>query len=199
MSNELDIINACLNAIGEDTIPSVSSGHPELNNIQEIIERERKRLLSRGWFFNTFTRTYFPDNTGNIIIPSSVLSFERADGVDGVFSVLDGKLYDNTKDTRTFTEQVELEVVIDYPELNIPYLAVDCLSLICQTKMMHRADITGTQLQDKLNEQDLAMRKLLEEHLRKLNLNMNNTPMRRQLGTRAVPYAPIYKRRRNRS
>lgn len=198
MNNELDIINACLDALGEDQIASIATGHPELSNIQNIIERERKRLLSRGWYFNKQERTFFPDNSGKILLPKTILSFEPKDEQVGVFSDLGGTLYDNKNDTNIFDEQVELIVILDYPELNIPYLALDYLSLLCQSRVMHRADITGGPLQDIQIELDMAGRKLLEADLRSKDLNMNNTPMRRQLGNRAVPYAPIYKRRRNR-
>ena len=189
----LDILNACFDALGEDQISSLDDGHPEYANVNNIISRERKRLLGKGWYFNKQKRTFFPNVQGKILLPDNILDIEPVRETVGIYSDLGGTLYNNEDDTNIFEEQVELYVVLDYPELNIPFLALDYLSSICQVEAMRRADITGMPLESKLRAMEFAGRKLLEQDLRSKDLNMNNTSMRRQLGTRTVHGAPIHR------
>lgn len=71
----LDAVNLILPKLGEHPVTSLTQKHPTLAIILPEVENELKQVLLRGWWFNEFEYTAYPDNEGNIFLGSTTLSF----------------------------------------------------------------------------------------------------------------------------
>lgn len=76
MSKKLDIINACLAAVGMKSVASEDSTHPSAIKAKESLERMDRKFQTEGWFFNEYQRTLVPQvGTGEVIVPVSAAVF----------------------------------------------------------------------------------------------------------------------------
>ena len=77
--NKRDAINEVLMALNE--LPLQHSDSVEAIPTAILVDREiniaKKKVLSYGWEFNTFTLSFYPNSEGHIVVPSTFLS---ADG-----------------------------------------------------------------------------------------------------------------------
>lgn len=71
---ELDAVNLILPKLGEHRVTRIDNRHPTVATIQPEMENQRKQLLLRGWWFNEFERTLYPDSEGFIALGSTYLS-----------------------------------------------------------------------------------------------------------------------------
>lgn len=71
---ELDAVNLILPKLGEHPVTRLDNRHPTVATILPEMENTRKRLLLRGWWFNEFERTLYPDNEGFIALGDIYLS-----------------------------------------------------------------------------------------------------------------------------
>ena len=71
----LDAVNLVMPKLGERAVTSLSVKHPTLAVLLPIIEQTRKTTLLRGWWFNKYAYTAYPDTTGAIVLGSDTLSF----------------------------------------------------------------------------------------------------------------------------
>lgn len=71
----LDAVNLTLPKLGERAVTSLSVKHPTLAVLLPIIEQTRRTTLNRGWWFNKYSTTLYPDNDGVIAFGVDTLSF----------------------------------------------------------------------------------------------------------------------------
>lgn len=71
----LDAINEVLPKLGEHPVTSTESKSPTLAVVIPQINATSRNLLTRGWWFNTFETTFYPDSEKFIDVPLNTLKF----------------------------------------------------------------------------------------------------------------------------
>ncbi len=71
----LDAVNLMLPKLGEHPVTSLDVRHPTLAIILPEVENELTALLIRGWWFNEFEYTAYPDIDGEILLGADTLAF----------------------------------------------------------------------------------------------------------------------------
>lgn len=71
----LEAINLILPKLGEHRVTRLDVKHPTLAIILPEVEYEIKRLLLKGWWFNEFDTTLYPDKEGHISVGTDILTF----------------------------------------------------------------------------------------------------------------------------
>lgn len=75
----LDAVNLVLPRLGEHAVTKLDTKHPTLAVILPAIENELITVLLKGWWFNTFEYTAYPDPEGRIALGTDTLSFVSRD------------------------------------------------------------------------------------------------------------------------
>lgn len=75
----LDAVNLIMPKLGERPVTSLAVKHPTLAVLLPIIEQTRKTTLLRGWWFNKYAYTAYPDSDGRIVLGTDTLSFVPAE------------------------------------------------------------------------------------------------------------------------
>jgi len=102
--DELEALNMLLRAIGSSPVNSLRTGHPDAANARATLNRIRRRVQRRGWWYNIdYNVTYQPQEDGCIRIPKEISSIipESTQYVER-----GGKLYDKRNQTFLFTHNV---------------------------------------------------------------------------------------------
>lgn len=74
--DQLEAVNLVLRKIGEIPVTSVDEQYPTLTIVLPALEEARVRLLSEGYWFNTYYKhTISPMPNGEVILPSNCLKF----------------------------------------------------------------------------------------------------------------------------
>jgi hypothetical protein len=171
---QIDAINRMLRYIGELPIPStvviddLPEGH-EAIQARTILEETLREEQEEKWWFNSFTRSYLPNLSGYITVPSNIISI---DSKKGQYRTEGNDLYDVTNDTKHFTQPVELDVLLevqfdDIPDVFRTYVVLQA------AKHLHtylNADET-TQKELSIKTQ-LQRIKLEREHLKQSKFNL---------------------------
>lgn len=84
----------------------------------------RKEVLSYGWNFNSLTLNMYPNVSGYIIVPDSVLSIDPTADTSTIIT-RDYKLYDNSTQSFQFTDSVECQIVDDIAFDDIPFVVAN--------------------------------------------------------------------------
>lgn len=72
MLTKLEAVNIILAAIGEEEVHSLSSGLPDAEAAERVLDRTIKQVLSRGWHCNTDrSRKFIPDASKHIPLPTT--------------------------------------------------------------------------------------------------------------------------------
>ncbi|QQO90803.1 tail tubular protein A [Pseudomonas phage Bertil] len=71
----LKAVNLILPALGEHPVTRVDRKHPTLAVIMPVIENKVDTALMRGWWFNEFRTTLYPDSEQGIFVPTDTLAF----------------------------------------------------------------------------------------------------------------------------
>lgn len=71
----LDAVNLILPKLGEHRVTSLDIKHPTLAVILPEVDNELCKLLSRGWWFNEFDYTAYPDTEKAIALGTDTISF----------------------------------------------------------------------------------------------------------------------------
>lgn len=113
----LDAVNLVLPKLGERPVTSLEVKHPTLAVLLPIIEQTRTNTLQRGWWFNEFKYTAYPNAQGEIDIGTDCLSFVPTSS--GAAVVRGQRLYNPETLSFTFTSSVEGRVVqlVEFDEL----------------------------------------------------------------------------------
>lgn len=95
--DELEAVQMLLRAIGSSPVTNLESAHPDVANARACLDRTRKSVQKRGWWYNIdYNVMYQPNNLGEIAIPTAITKFVA----DDVRYVKRGrKVYDAHKQT----------------------------------------------------------------------------------------------------
>lgn len=116
---ELDAINLTLEALGESRVMDINTSNPSAGLARSALERNRRGLLSTGYWFNVVTREVTPTTDGLIKVPWNQLAVYDAAST-GKYGVRDGNLYDLVEQTQYFDGPVSIKVVIDLAFEDLP-------------------------------------------------------------------------------
>lgn len=112
--NKRDAINEILLSLNE--LPLDIDDLVEDVKTAVIVEKEldiaRKKILAKGWYFNTITRKLAPNTNGNIIIPNTFLSVNGGNDNPNLV-VRDWKLFDKSEMSYIFESEVTVTVIED--------------------------------------------------------------------------------------
>ena len=124
--NKRDAINEILLALNE--LPLDTEDNVEDIQIATIVDKQlditRKKILAKGWFFNTTTIELVPNQEEYIVIPDTFLSVDGSDANTSL-TVRDHKLFDKDNLTYKFEEAQECVVIQDIDFDDIPFVVTD--------------------------------------------------------------------------
>lgn len=79
----LKAVNLILPAMGEHPVTRIDIKHPTLAVILPVIDSNIDKELMRGWWFNEFTHTLYPNSEREIYLPDDTLAFIPERGQEG--------------------------------------------------------------------------------------------------------------------
>lgn len=149
---------------------------------EKELEIARRKVLARGWVFNTTTMNFTPNVSGYIPIATTFLSVDVGDNTNYV--VRDHKLFDKDALTYLFSEPVALTVIEDISFDDIPFLVAD---YIIQTASLQAyIKIVGASDDIRVRQEAAIMARLeaLREDARNYSGNLLNSTHVTNLVTR---------------
>lgn len=192
MTTTLDVLNHMLNVIGESPVSTVSSDHPSVLAAMVELNRVKREMQTRGWWFNTeYNLKLIPNEAGQVLIPTDTLYIDPVDP----FSHLvrrGGKLYDPVNHTFILDQSVPVNAVLLLPVEDLPESAA--------MYVMHKAaydfyvnDDGDETKSNRLERQvDRAWAVLQQEELKVSNVNAKNRPQVAQLRYRMRQHGVNY-------
>lgn len=196
MTNTLDVLNHMLNVIGESPVSTVSSDHPSVLAAMVELNRVKREMQTRGWWFNTeYNLKLTPNELGQILVPSDTLYIDPVNAQSRLVK-RGGKLYDPVQHTFVIDQPIHVNVVLLLPVEDLPESAA--------MYVMHKSaydfyvnDDGDETKSNRLEAQvDRAWARLQQEELRVLNLNAMNRPqvahLRHRMRQAGVSYDPRY-------
>lgn len=79
----LTAVNLILPALGEHPVTRIDIKHPTLAVVLPVVASKIDTTLMRGWWFNEYRHTLYPDSEGGITLPVNTLAFIPDDGYEG--------------------------------------------------------------------------------------------------------------------
>jgi hypothetical protein len=141
---ELAAVNQILGAVGQAPVTTLDQTNPDVAIAYDTLVEVNREIQSEGWVFNTEEEYPFTQDTnGEILIPDNILLLDLSSiyenmGIEVVKR--NGKLYNKTEHTFTWTAPVNCDVVwlFDFSDLPVPFrdLIVARASLQASTKMV---------------------------------------------------------------
>lgn len=122
MSNRLDAVNACLKAIGEDPVSTITASYAEATKASSKVDEITKEVLAEGWHQNTdYDVELTPNVDDEIVVSDEWLSIDtvgssswidvtiRKDPNDDI-----KKLYNLTEQSFEFTaDSITVDIVVN--------------------------------------------------------------------------------------
>lgn len=108
--------------------------------VNKSLNIAKKKILSKGWYFNTITIELKPNTDGYIPIPFSFLALDGGASEPNL-TVRDWKLFDKSELTYKFTENKEVEVIEDIPFDDIPFSIANYI--VAVASLQSYTDIIG--------------------------------------------------------
>lgn len=132
----LKAINEVLPKLGERPVTSTESRSPTLAVVIPQIETSTRNLLTRGWWFNEYETTLYPDPEGYIAIPSNTLKLITERDKPGVQRGL--RLFNITDQTEKWSGPVKATITVNLdfeslPESVAQYVLYSALVIIYAT------------------------------------------------------------------
>jgi len=196
MTTTLDVLNHMLNVIGESPVSTVSSDHPSVLSALVELNRVKREMQTRGWWFNTeYNLKLTPNELGQIIIPSDTLYIDPVDGQSPLVR-RGGKLYDPVNHTFVLNAPVYVNAVLLLPVEDLPESAA--MYVLHKSAYDYYVNDDGDETKsNRLEKQvDRAWARLQSEELKVANINAKNRPATAQLRYRmrqnTAGYDPRY-------
>lgn len=170
----LDVINTCLETLGEVPLNAADTDHPYAGAIQRLLRTNNARVQARGWWFNKEVITLEPNAvTKEIYVPHDILSLDT-DNVDKNYVLRGRRLYNIGKETYQFDSKVSLAVVrlIEFEEL--PFLAQDLVQAYVVSRFVESYDADQSRVQQVRADLADAEEACNAEHIRNVNANILN-------------------------
>lgn len=114
----LDAINEVLPKLGEHPVTSTESKSPTLAVVIPQINMTSRNLLTRGWWFNTFEITLYPDSEGYIDVPLGTLKWIPEPGVSCI--ARGERFYNGVAQSFKFTVPIKGVVTQSVPFEELP-------------------------------------------------------------------------------
>lgn len=111
-------MNLILPALGEHPVTRVDVKHPTLAVILPVIDSNIDMCLMRGWWFNEFPTTLYPDSEGGIATPTDTLAFIPDCGFSG--TVRNGVLFNTATLTYLWDSAVTGTIQLRLPFEELP-------------------------------------------------------------------------------
>lgn len=123
-TTELAAVNAMLRSIGEAPIATLAEiDVPDAEIALTTLRSVSREVQVRGWDFNTEEAYSLAVNgSGEITLPSNTLSVDPTDTTKR-YVQRGGRLYDRVEHTYTFTEAVEVDLILMLPFEELPEAA----------------------------------------------------------------------------
>ena len=109
----LTAVNLIMPKLGERPVTSLEVKHPTRAVLLPIIEQTRRNTLKRGWWFNEYPITLYPNMAGEIDLGTETLSF--LPDCEGEAIERGEQLYNPKTLTYVFTAPVKGTVIQDVP------------------------------------------------------------------------------------
>lgn len=101
----LDAVNLILPKLGEHRVTRLDAKHPTLAIILPEVENQLLAMLNRGWWFNEFDITMYPDTLGEITLGADIVAFTACEEDSAVQR--GQKLYNPVTLSYVFTDPVK--------------------------------------------------------------------------------------------
>ena len=161
---ELEAVNLILPYLGEHTVTRVEgSSHGSVGVITAALERKRKSLLQRKWWFNTFQRTISVNTDGRIQVPEDTLTVygKGCDvGIKGEY------FYDLHTGSLEFTSPIRVELIMDFKFNDLPSVASEFIAYDTAIEVTVADMGMEDQIQVLMDYRNRATKFLEREHLR---------------------------------
>ncbi|WP_218814142.1 hypothetical protein [Rickettsiella endosymbiont of Dermanyssus gallinae] len=179
--NQIQAINTSLRAIGEQEIVTLASDNPSVGIIISGIDQVRIGLLATGWWFNTIEQAFIPSQDGSITPPHNSLSIYSVVKGEKYLRTPDGYLFDINRQSKVFSEKVQLKIVLDLEMDRMPEYA--SLYVANKTAANTYRDDIGVDNNYKilLEEAERSLSLLHREHVRNQRLSTMYSARYRQL------------------
>lgn len=119
---ELDVINAMLQAVGEQPVTTADSQHPSVLSAQVQLQASLLEVQSHGWWFNTSLNLLLtPSSTGEVRLPADTLSVRPPVGLPVVQR--GGRLYNTSTASYTIGQAVRADIIQFLPLPDLPVAA----------------------------------------------------------------------------
>lgn len=177
----IDAVNHVLPKLGEHPVTSTHTKHPSLAIILPIFDETRRECLSKGWWFNEFDYTLYPDAEGTIELPSQTLSFTPAPWPKITCAVRGSRLFNGDTLEYTWSGPIHGRIRIDVPFEELPetvanFIKWEVTVQAYQTDIGQTTDVDAWKL---MSAQ--AGNAMLAEHLRQRRHNTRNTSQARRV------------------
>lgn len=135
-----DAINRMLRYIGELPLPSdisieeLPEGHEAVVALDVLLETVAQEQETAYWF-NKYEQTFIPNSGGYISLPYNIISIQStSNNID--YRIEGNDLYNNSQQTKIFTEPVTVEILIAVEFENLPK-AFQTLCILKASQELH--------------------------------------------------------------
>jgi len=176
LTSKLDAINSMLIGVGEAPVNTLNSGLQEAEIAAITLDTISREVQSAGWSFNTDIRyTLSTNSLGHIPVPSNCLQIDTTSlrrDYDTDIVLRNQKLYDRTKNTFVFTDEVVVDMVQLFEFEEIPEVARRYITLRAGRKFQENilGSETMTSLQYKDEQQALHSLRDAESQVADFNI-----------------------------
>lgn len=105
--------------VGEAVILVQVEGAGDYANCSAILDTITRRVLAKGFEFNSETLEYVPDESGEIAVPPEVMSIDATDKRRRIVQ-RGTRLYDKETHSFTFDKNLEVDVILYLPFEDCP-------------------------------------------------------------------------------
>ena len=178
----LQAVNRILGRLGESPVTSIENKNPSVTVILQAIDDESRAAQTRGWWFNTYEVTLYPDPDGRIRIPNDTLDWQPKDRpsvIQGKFLVCSKTMtgdwaalgVGSIRGVRTFHLEFS-ELPESFQEWVVARAAIRAV-----TNDLGMDDVVQLLMQ----EEHVAREKVMADHMRHKAYSTTKTPMFRRM------------------
>lgn len=169
----LTAVNRILPVLGERPVTSLDTRNPTLAMLLPKIDTKIEDVSTQGYWFNTFKVTLYPDEAGEVAVPTDTLAFTPSK----VEAIVRGKRLFNPDDmTYVFSGPVEGVLITRVPFNELPESVA---SLVWYSTLVD-AYVTDIGMESSVNEwRGQAMNaeaRMTSEHLRNRKYSTASSP-----------------------
>lgn len=168
----LDVINTCLETLGEVPLNAADTDHPYAGAILRLLRTCNFRVQASGWWFNKENITLEPSALDKTIsVPHDVLALDTESARNNY--VLRGrKLYDITNETYEFESPVRLAIVRLIAFEDLPFVAQDLVQAAVVARFVESYDADQARVEQVRLDYSIAEQACNAEHIRNVNANI---------------------------